>query len=229
MKLRGTTGGLNLLIEPNDTAESLTADLGERAALLAEPVDLELAGVTPWEALAAAASAISAADGLVRAVRPQREARPEPHPDDDAAPAPAAETEAPQAPAGWESMTAPPPVAPSERLEIVTRTLRSGTRREVAGSVIVLGDVNPGVELIAGGDVIVVGTLRGLAHAGAGGRRDAIIYASRIVASQVRIAHALARAPEGSSFKSMQGGEADDPEIARLEGDQIVIEPYTSR
>ena len=222
MKLRGTTGGLNLLIEASDTPEALRVELSERSALLAETVDLELAGVTSWAALLTVAELVEAADGIVRGVRPAREPRPE-----------ALVAAVDRTPNGTATSTVPQAAANAalrtDRLEIITRTLRSGTRREVSGSVIVLGDVNPGVELIAGGDVIIVGTLRGLAHAGSGGRTDAIIYANRIAATQVRVAHALARAPEGSSFKSMQSGEADGPEIARLEGDQIIIEPYSSR
>ena len=222
MKLRGTTGGLNLLIEASDTPEALRVELSERSALLAETVDLELAGVTSWAVLLTVAELVEAADGIVRGVRPAREPRPE-----------ALVAAVDRTPNGTATSTVPQAAANAalrtDRLEIITRTLRSGTRREVSGSVIVLGDVNPGVELIAGGDVIIVGTLRGLAHAGSGGRTDAIIYANRIAATQVRVAHALARAPEGSSFKSMQSGEADGPEIARLEGDQIIIEPYSSR
>jgi septum site-determining protein MinC len=79
----------------------------------------------------------------------------------------------------------------------------------------------------AGGDIIVSGTLRGMAHAGVSGREAAIIYAQRIAAPQVRIAHALARAPEGSSLDAMRTAPPSDvAEIAKLESGQIVIEPY---
>lgn len=118
------------------------------------------------------------------------------------------------------------PAEPSGRTEIIARTLRSGTRLEVPGSVIVLGDVNSGVELIAGGDVIVLGALRGLAHAGAHGREDAIIWAKVFAAPQVRIAGALARAPEGSSLSAMRQKDTDMAELARLENGSIVIEPF---
>ena len=110
--------------------------------------------------------------------------------------------------------------------EIIARTLRSGTRKETPGSVIVLGDVNSGVELVAGGDIIVVGTLRGMAHAGASGRKDAIIWAQKIASPQIRIGQAIARAAEGSSIKGMQAREGETAELAKLEHDQIVIEPF---
>ncbi|HWG85654.1 MAG TPA: septum site-determining protein MinC, partial [Deinococcales bacterium] len=125
--------------------------------------------------------------------------------------------------------TLPPAYQPSPRAEIILRTLRSGTRREVPGSVIVVGDVNPGVELIAGGDIVVVGNLRGLAHAGASGQEDAIIWAHRIAAPQVRIANAVARAPEGSGFEGMRAHEGEGAEYAHLLDGQIVIEPYRGR
>src|SRR5215510_141067 len=59
----------------------------------------------------------------------------------------------------------------------LNRTLRSGTRIEFAGHIVVLGDVNPGAELIAEGNVIIWGRLRGMVHAGSRGNKDAVICA----------------------------------------------------
>lgn len=67
-------------------------------------------------------------------------------------------------------------------------SLRSGQRIEFEGSLVIIGDVNPGAEVIAGENIIVVGELRGLAHAGAKGNRDAVIEAVSIEATQLRIA-----------------------------------------
>lgn len=67
-------------------------------------------------------------------------------------------------------------------------SLRSGQRIEYEGSLVIIGDVNPGAEVIAGENIVVVGELRGLAHAGAKGNRDAVIEAASIRATQVRIA-----------------------------------------
>jgi len=67
-------------------------------------------------------------------------------------------------------------------------SLRSGTRLEFEGSLVIIGDVNPGAEVIAGENIVVLGDLRGLAHAGAKGNRDAIIEAVEIDATQLRIA-----------------------------------------
>ena len=67
-------------------------------------------------------------------------------------------------------------------------SVRSGQRIEYEGSLIIIGDVNPGAEIIAGENIVVLGDLRGLAHAGAKGNRDAVIEAVTIDAVQVRIA-----------------------------------------
>ena len=67
-------------------------------------------------------------------------------------------------------------------------SLRSGQKIEFEGSIVIIGDVNAGAEVIAGENIVVLGNLRGLAHAGAKGNKDAIIEASEIDAVQIRIA-----------------------------------------
>ncbi|UBV43822.1 septum site-determining protein MinC [Deinococcus taeanensis] len=201
MKLRGTLGGLNLLIEPGDTGPSVLEGLSARTDLLSSNVTVELQGDADPEAIEVALTAIRAAGGTPGRVRAPRVSVPTPPP-------------APE----------PPTPAPA-RTEIVPHTLRAGFRGEFPGSVIVLGDVNPGAELLAGGDVIVVGALRGLAHAGLGGRADAIVWARPIASTQIRIGDAVARAPEGSSLSNMR--HRDDqpvPEIARLQDGVIHID-----
>lgn len=69
--------------------------------------------------------------------------------------------------------------------------LRSGQRLEFEGSLVVIGDVNDGAEVVAGENIVILGTLRGLAHAGAKGNKDAIISASSIEAPQIRIANVI--------------------------------------
>jgi len=75
-------------------------------------------------------------------------------------------------------------------------TLRSGDHLQVEGSVLLLGDVNPGARISAGGHVLVWGRLRGMAHAGCGGDRSARIVALQLRPLQLRIADAVARGPE---------------------------------
>ncbi len=70
-------------------------------------------------------------------------------------------------------------------------SIRSGQKVEYEGSIVVIGDVNGGAEIIAGENIIVLGTLRGLAHAGAKGNREAIIAASQIDCPQIRISNII--------------------------------------
>lgn len=99
----------------------------------------------------------------------------------------------------------------------VANTLRSGQRVECEGDVVVLGDVNDGAEVIAGGSIAVMGTLRGLAHAGATGRSDVVVAANCLVPKQLRISGKIA------AFTPAQKGTV--PEIAEYKKDSIVIRP----
>ncbi len=98
-----------------------------------------------------------------------------------------------------EKAAAPP--APSREVEavplIVRHTCRSGARIVSQSDCLVLGDVNPGAEVIAYGDVVVFGSLRGLAHAGAAGNRQARIWALSMEPNQLRIADMVAVPPRG--------------------------------
>jgi len=67
-------------------------------------------------------------------------------------------------------------------------SLRSGQRIEYEGSIVIIGDVNAGAEVIAGENITILGDLRGLAHAGAKGNRGAIIACNKIDCPQIRIA-----------------------------------------
>ena len=68
-------------------------------------------------------------------------------------------------------------------------SLRSGQRMEVEGSIVIIGDVNSGAEIMASDNIVVLGNLRGLAHAGAKGNKQAIIAAGLFDSVQVRIAN----------------------------------------
>ena len=68
-------------------------------------------------------------------------------------------------------------------------SLRSGQKLETEGSLVILGDVNSGAEVIASDNIVVLGALRGLAHAGAKGNKEAIVAAGLFDAVQIRIAN----------------------------------------
>ena len=70
----------------------------------------------------------------------------------------------------------------------VSKTIRSGTRIEYPGTIVIFGDVNPGAEIVAEGNVIVWGRVRGVIHAGVKGDRSAFICALDLSANQLRIA-----------------------------------------
>ena len=67
-------------------------------------------------------------------------------------------------------------------------SLRSGQRIEFEGSLVIIGDVNSGAEVIAEENIVVLGALRGLAHSGANGNKNAFIAAEKILSPQIRIA-----------------------------------------
>ncbi|MGK7927427.1 MAG: septum site-determining protein MinC [Spirulina sp.] len=77
----------------------------------------------------------------------------------------------------------------------VKSTARSGSEIQHPGTIVVLGDANPGSTLIAAGDILVLGRLRGIAHAGSQGNRACQILALQMEATQLRIAEAIARPP----------------------------------
>lgn len=86
--------------------------------------------------------------------------------------------------------------APARRLTLHQGTLRAGDHLNVEGSLLVLGDVNPGARVSAGGHVLVWGRLRGSAHAGCRGDSGASIVALQLRPLQLRIAAAVARGPD---------------------------------
>lgn len=108
---------------------------------------------------------------------------------------------------GPEGMAAGPeqraPNPSHQALSLQCGTLRSGDHLEAEGSVLVLGDVNPGARVSAGGHVLVWGRLRGIAHAGCKGDALARIVALQLRPLQLRIAGAVARGPEDSPAAGM--------------------------
>ena len=76
----------------------------------------------------------------------------------------------------------------SSETKFFKSSLRSGQKIEFEGSIVILGDVNYGAEVVAEDNIVVLGVLRGMAHAGAKGNVDAIIAVHRIDSPQIRIA-----------------------------------------
>jgi len=95
-------------------------------------------------------------------------------------------------------------------------SLRSGQKMEFEGSLVIIGDVNSGAEVIVTDNIVVVGALRGLAHAGAKGNRKAIIAANSIECPQVRIAN-IVKEIEKQDIETKK-------QYAYIEDEKIVLE-----
>jgi septum site-determining protein MinC len=104
---------------------------------------------------------------------------------------------------------------------MVHRTLRSGFSVQNKGHVIILGDVNPGAEIVSSGSILVWGRLRGLVHAGAEGDESAVVCALDLSPTQLRIAGRIAITPQ-------RKGKVQ-PEIAYLAEGRVVAEAWDSK
>ena len=104
---------------------------------------------------------------------------------------------------------------------LIERTIRSGQRVKYPTNIVIMGDINPGAVVIAGGDIIVMGKLKGVVHAGADGKTDAKIFSLKLQATQLRIANVISRSPdENTKRKDL------DPEIAYLKEGKIIVDKY---
>jgi len=103
----------------------------------------------------------------------------------------------------------------------IERTLRAGYRVETKCHVFVMGDVNPGAEIVSGGNVCIWGKANGSIHAGAEGNKEAKVYAIELKPTQLKIADITAE-PLTSKIKSLS-------EFAFIEGNQIAVKSWTSR
>jgi len=106
---------------------------------------------------------------------------------------------------------------PGSNVLVINRPLRAGQSIEHNGDVVIIGDVNPGAEVKATGNVIVMGALKGVAWAGYPGNYDAVIVAMRMQPAQLRIGNIIA-VNEEETRKA-----PDYAEIARVENGEVVI------
>jgi septum site-determining protein MinC len=121
-----------------------------------------------------------------------------------------------------------PPARPAEdsgrrNVMVIEKTLRSGAAVRSKGDVLVYGDVNAGAEIVADGNIVVLGSLRGLAHAGRGGDESALIISFDLRPTQIRIGRRIAFPPAQSR------GRSTLPEVARICDGEIVLQDYRGR
>ncbi|MNK50550.1 Septum site-determining protein MinC [compost metagenome] len=112
-----------------------------------------------------------------------------------------------------------PQFPPNNALYLRT-TVRSGQRLQHDGHLVISGDVNAGAEIVAAGDIVVFGTLRGVAHAGSAGDESARIIATNLRPTQIRIASLIARSPDAGAPPLSKS-----PEIASIKDGEIHISP----
>ena len=105
----------------------------------------------------------------------------------------------------------------------IYRTLHSGQSISSDGNIVIIGDVNPGAEVIAKGDITVWGILGGVAHAGSEGNTYSRIRALKLNAIQIRIADVYARRPDTVNTPYIHRTDSYVPEEARIKGNHILI------
>jgi hypothetical protein len=120
---------------------------------------------------------------------------------------------------------------PTEAL-FVTSTFRSGESITYAGDVVVLADVNPGAEIIAEGDIVVFGSLRGMAHAGSSGDTKATIIALELDSPRIQIGPYTGLAPGDKAHsitKAKSKSAGTGPKIAYAKRRSVYVSPYAGR
>ncbi|MFT5872762.1 MAG: septum site-determining protein MinC [Clostridium sp.] len=105
------------------------------------------------------------------------------------------------------------------KTKFLRKTIRSGQSINYPGNIVIVGDVNPGAEIYAAGNIIVLGTLRGLVHAGTNGNEKAIIAAFKLEPQILQIGNIVTRSPEDA-------GKPQYPEVAKIKNGTIIVEPY---
>lgn len=104
--------------------------------------------------------------------------------------------------------------------KFVYGTLRSGQVIKYDGNIVIVGDVNPGALIEARDNIIVLGTLRGVAHAGKDGNLNSVVACYNLQPTQLRIGDKIVRPPDEVVASSRL------PEIAKIKDGEVVIEPY---
>lgn len=107
-----------------------------------------------------------------------------------------------------------------DETKYIYKTIRSGQQIKHKGNVIVIGDVNPGGIVEATGNIIIFGSLKGVAKAGS---KESIIAAIKFEASQIKISDLMSRRPDEEFEK------VDYPEVAKVKNGSIVIESYNGK
>lgn len=117
-----------------------------------------------------------------------------------------------------------PPMSGGNALYI-RRNLRSGQKETFDGDIVLVGDINQGAEILAGGDVVIFGTVRGMIHAGYPDNTEAVVIALNLTPLQLRIGPIIARAEDSPKNRR----RSQHPEMACVKDEQIMILPYQGK
>ncbi|MDR4948741.1 septum site-determining protein MinC [Neobacillus cucumis] len=109
-------------------------------------------------------------------------------------------------------------VRTANEVKTVSKIIRSGQVLEAPGDLLLIGDVNPGGTVIAGGNIFIMGTLKGVAHAGCFGNEEAVIVASSMKPSQLRISDQIDHAPDHA-----ENNESREMECAYIDENRKII------
>ncbi|NEU03374.1 MULTISPECIES: septum site-determining protein MinC [Clostridium] len=105
------------------------------------------------------------------------------------------------------------------RTKYLRKSIRSGQTYEYLGNLVIIGDINPGAEVCAAGNIIVLGSIKGCVHAGCTGNEKAIIGAFYLNPQILKIANLMTISPD-------DGIKPTYPEIAKIKNGNIIVEPY---
>lgn len=114
-------------------------------------------------------------------------------------------------------------------IKLENKIVRSGQVLEITGDLLLIGDVNPGGEVRATGNVFVLGELNGIAHAGQKGDEEAVIVASYMNPSQLRIGKYFSRAPDYDSEGVYMECGYFDQEKEQILIDRLQVLPYVRK
>ncbi|MGV3240553.1 septum site-determining protein MinC, partial [Streptococcus hyovaginalis] len=111
-------------------------------------------------------------------------------------------------------------------LKSITSIVRSGQVLEVPGDLLLIGDVNPGGKVIAGGNIYIMGQLKGIAHAGYNGKDDAVIAASVMKPTQIRISRFIERELGNTSSEKTREMECAYVNDSVIKIDRLQVLPH---
>ncbi len=104
--------------------------------------------------------------------------------------------------------------------------LRNGQSVKANGDLVIVGNVNSNSYIYATGNIFVLGDLYGIPHAGYGGDEHSVVFAFSLHSPQIRIGDFITRSPEEEANTSVKNSKMNEPEVAYIDNNNIVINSY---